>query len=40
VLLDGVKDGGAQLHWLEPLVLRDREGNFTAEWKRIYRIIE
>lgn len=40
VLLDGVKDGGEQLHWLEPLVLRDREGNFTAEWKRIYRIEE
>ena len=40
VLLDGVKDGGAQLHWLEPLVLRDRDGNFTAEWKRIYRIEE
>ena len=40
VLLDGVKDGGEQLHWLEPLVLRDRDGNFTAEWKRIYRIEE
>lgn len=40
VLLDAVKDGGEQLHWMPPLTLRDQEGNFTAEWKRIYRMEE
>lgn len=38
VLLDAVKDGGSMLHWLEPLVLRNRDGSFTDEWKRIYRM--
>lgn len=38
VLLDGVKDGGEQLHWLPPLVLRNEDGSFSAEWKRIYRM--
>lgn len=36
VLLEGVKGGGEGLHWLEPLVLRDENGAFTAEWHRIY----
>ena len=38
VLLDAVKDGGSQLHWLEPLVLRDANGEYTDEWRRIYRV--
>ncbi len=38
VLLGAIKDGGEQLHWLEPLVLRHEDGSFTEEWKRIYRI--
>lgn len=37
VLLEGVKQGGEGLHWLPPLVLRDADGGFTAEWYRIYR---
>lgn len=40
VLLDAIKDGGSMLHWLPPLTLRDADGNFTAEWKRIYRMEE
>ena len=36
VLLEGVKQGGAGLHWLEPLVLRNEDGSFTDEWRRIY----
>ncbi|MBQ9951321.1 MAG: tRNA1(Val) (adenine(37)-N6)-methyltransferase [Clostridia bacterium] len=40
VLIDGVKDGGEQLHWLPPLTLRNADGSFTAEWKRIYRMEE
>lgn len=38
VLLDGVKGGGQGLHWLPPLVLRNVDGSFTEEWKRIYRV--
>lgn len=38
VLLDAVKDGGSMLHWLEPLVLRNADGSFTGEWRRIYRM--
>ena len=38
VLLDAVKDGGSQLHWLEPLVLRDADGEYTDEWRRIYQV--
>ena len=37
VLLEGVKQGGEGLHWLEPLVLRNPDGSFTGEWYRIYR---
>jgi len=36
VLLEGVRDGGEGLHWLEPLVLRSADGTFTPEWHRIY----
>ena len=36
VLIEGVKDGGEGLHWLEPLSLRDADGTFSAEWHRIY----
>ena len=36
VLLEGVKQGGEGLHWLEPLVLRNEDGTFTEEWHRIY----
>lgn len=38
VLLDAVKGGGSQLHWLPPLILRDDDGTPSAEWKRIYRV--
>lgn len=37
VLMDGVKDGGAMLHWLEPLVLQHADGSHTDQWRRIYR---
>lgn len=40
VLMDAVKDGGSGLHWLEPLVLRETDGAYSTEWKRIYRIEE
>lgn len=40
VLLDAIKDGGEMLHWMEPLVLRNQDGTFTAEWRRIYRMPE
>ena len=36
VLLEGVRQGGEGLHWLEPLVLRHEDGTFTEEWHRIY----
>ena len=36
VLLEGIKGGGEGLHWLEPLVLREADGRFSAEWHRIY----
>ncbi len=40
VLLDAVKDGGAMLHWQPPLNLRDAGGEYTEEWRRIYRMDE
>lgn len=40
ILLDAVKDGGSMLHWLEPLNLRNEDGTFTDEWRRIYRMEE
>ena len=36
VLMDAVKGGGEGLHWLEPLTLRNKDGSFTEEWRRIY----
>ncbi len=36
VLLEGVKGSGEGLHWLTPLVLRNEDGSFTGEWRRIY----
>ncbi|MEE1200825.1 MAG: tRNA1(Val) (adenine(37)-N6)-methyltransferase [Christensenellales bacterium] len=38
ILMDGVKDGGAMLHWLEPLVLQHADGSYTDQWRRIYRV--
>jgi len=38
VLLEGVRQGGEGLHWLEPLVLRNEDGSFTEEWHRIYKL--
>ena len=38
VLIEGVRQGGEGLHWLPPLVLRDADGTFTAEWHRIYQL--
>jgi Predicted O-methyltransferase len=40
VLIEGVKDGGEMLHWLEPLVLKDKDGRLTQEAKRIYHETE
>ena len=37
LLIDGVRGGGKGLHWLPPLVLRNADGSFSDEWKRIYR---
>ena len=36
VLIDGIKGASSGLHWMEPLVLRDKDGAPTAEWHRIY----
>jgi len=36
ILIDSVKMGGAQLHWLPPLILRNIDGTPTEEWYRIY----
>ena len=36
ILIDGIKGAAPGLHWLEPLVLRDENGDPTAEWHRIY----
>jgi len=38
VLMDAVKDGGSMLHWMEPLVLQNKDGSYTDEWRRIYRM--
>jgi len=37
LLMDGVRGGGPGLHWLPPLVLRNEDGTFSDEWRRIYR---
>lgn len=36
ILIDSVKNGGAQLHWMEPLILKNTDGTNTEEWLRIY----
>jgi len=36
ILIDGIKGASSGLHWLEPLVLRDENGEPTNEWHRIY----
>ncbi|MBE5792350.1 MAG: tRNA1(Val) (adenine(37)-N6)-methyltransferase [Clostridia bacterium] len=36
ILIDSVKNGGEQLHWLPPLILRNEDGSETEEWFRIY----
>ena len=36
VLIEGMKGASGGLHWLEPLVLRDENGEPSAEWHRIY----
>lgn len=36
VLMDAVKGGGSMLHWLEPLIQFDENGDLSAEWRRIY----
>ena len=36
VLMDAVKQGGAQLDCLAPLILSEENGEPSAEWKRIY----
>jgi tRNA1Val (adenine37-N6)-methyltransferase len=38
VLLDAVKNGGSQLHWQKPLVLRGEDGRETEEYRRIYHL--
>ena len=38
ILMDAVKWGGSQLHWMPPLIMNDGEGNPSEEWKRIYRL--
>ena len=40
VLIEAVKGGGSMLHWMEPLILNDDNGQPTEEWKRIYRVPE
>ena len=36
ILIEGIKGASGGLHWLEPLVLRDENGEPIAEWHRIY----
>lgn len=36
ILIDSVKNGGEQLHWLPPLILKNEDGSETQEWFRIY----
>ena len=38
VLMDAVKGGGSQLHWMPTLVLFEDDGSPTAEYRRIYRM--
>ena len=36
ILIDGIKGASSGLHWMEPLILRDENGEPSAEWHRIY----
>ena len=36
ILIEAVKEGGKQLHWLPPLNLKNEDGSYTPEWHRIY----
>lgn len=36
MLVESVKQAGPSLHWLPPLVLRDAQGQYTEEARRIY----
>jgi len=38
ILMDAVKGGGSQLHWMPTLVLFEDDGSPTAEYRRIYRM--
>lgn len=37
-LLDAVKGAKSMLSWMEPLILRDADGGWSAQWRRIYRV--
>lgn len=37
-LLDAIKGAGSMLHWLPPLILKEPSGEWSSEWKRIYRV--
>ena len=36
VLMDGIRGAAPGLHWMEPLILKDENGDYTPEWHRIY----
>ena len=36
VLMDGIRGAASGLHWMEPLILKDANGDYTPEWHRIY----
>ena len=36
ILIDAVKGGGSQLHWMPPLILKNADGTETEEYRRIY----
>lgn len=38
ILIEAVKGGGIGLNWLDPLILKDADGAFSAEYRRIYGI--
>jgi len=38
ILMDAVKGGGSQLHWMPTLVLFENDGTPTAAYRKIYRM--
>ena len=38
ILIEGIKGAKAGLHWLAPLCLRDSQGQYTQEYRRIYNL--